>query len=264
MRARPAGDFDYERNGRGYAGWRRPDPRIAALVHAGLGSAHTVLNVGAGAGSYEPLDRYVAAVEPSSSMRSLRPPELAPAIDAIAEKLPFDSLSFDAAMASITLHQWPDPVRGLDELRRVSRGPVVLLTFDGDALERLWLGEYVPELFEAERLRYPSIDSIGSALGGESEVQEVPIPIDCTDGFTEAFYGRPEQFLDPDVRLAQSAWGFIDETTAARGLAQLEEDLDSGRWEKHHGALRDQPVFVGALRLIVNRPGTPRRPAAPS
>ncbi len=254
MRAQPAGDFDYEREGGGYAHRRRPDPRIAALVHAALGPARSVLNVGAGAGSYEPLDRYVAAVEPSASMRSLRPPEHAPAIDATAESLPFDDSSFDAAMASITLHQWTDSAGGLAELRRVSRGPVVLLTFDGDCLERLWLGEYVPELFEAERLRYPPIDEICSLLGGESEVQEVPIPIDCTDGFTEAFYARPEQFLDPEVRRAQSAWGFIDEATAARGLAKLEGDLAEGRWEERHGALRTQPVFVGALRLIVNRP----------
>lgn len=254
MRVQPAGDFDYEREGDGYARIRRPDPRIAALVHAGLGPARSVLNVGAGAGSYEPLDRYVAAVEPSASMRSLRPPELAPAIDATAENLPFDDASFDAAMASITLHQWTDQTGGLAELRRVSRGPVVLLTFDGDALDRFWLWEYVPEMLEAERLRYPAIDDICSVLGGESEVKEVPIPIDCTDGFTEALYARPEHFLDPDVRRAQSVWGFVEEATAARGLERLQEDLATGHWEERHGALRSQPVFVGALRLIVNRP----------
>jgi SAM-dependent methyltransferase len=219
-----------------------------------LGDARTVLNVGAGAGSYEPMDRYVAAVEPSASMRSLRAPALAPAIDATAESLPFDDGSFDAAMASITVHQWADPAGGLAELRRVSRGPVVLLTFDGAALDRLWLGEYVPELFEAERLRYPAIDDICALLGGSSEVREVPIPIDCTDGFTEAFYARPEEFLDPEVRRAQSAWGFIDDAVAERGLARLEADIASGRWDERHGALRSQEELVGALRLVLSLP----------
>ena len=253
MRARPAGDFDYERAGARYSHVRQPDPRIAAQLHAGLGAARTVLNVGAGAGSYEPQDRYVAAVEPSASMRSLRGPELAPAIDATAEQMPFDEDSFDAAMASITLHQWADPWRGLTELRRVSRGPVVVLTFDGDALDRLWLGEYVPELYEAERQRYPAIEAICTALGGVTEVQEVPIPIDCLDGFTEAFYARPEAFLDPVVRRAQSAWGFVEDAVAERGLARLRSDLDSGSWDECHGALRTQPEFLGALRLIVSR-----------
>ncbi|MHB8243278.1 MAG: class I SAM-dependent methyltransferase [Solirubrobacteraceae bacterium] len=233
---------------------RRPDPRIAAQLHAALGSARSVLNVGAGAGSYEPADRYVAAVEPSASMRSMRTPELAPAIDATAESLPFDDGSFDAAMASITVHQWADPWRGLAEMRRVSRGPVLVMTFDGDELDRLWLGEYLPELFDAERRRYPAIDDICESLAGSVEVQPVPIPIDCTDGFTEAFYARPERFLDPEIRRAQSVWGFVEEDAADLALERLREDIHSGRWDARHGALRGQPEFLGALRLIVSRP----------
>ena len=254
MRAEPAGDFDYEREGQGYARRRRPDPRIAAQVRTALGPGRTVLNVGAGAGSYEPPDLYVAAVEPSASMRSLRPPGLAPAIDATAENLPFDENSFDATMASVTIHQWSDPWRGLAELRRVSRGPVVLLTFDGEELNRLWLGEYVPELFEAERGRYPAIEELRSALGSRTEVQDVPIPIDCSDGFTEAFYARPEQFLDGDVRRAQSVWRFVDEEIVERGLTRLGDDIETGRWDERHGELRTQPEFIGALRLIVGLP----------
>jgi hypothetical protein len=254
MRGQPAGDFDYEANGRTYATVRRPDPRIAALVHNALGDAETVLNVGAGSGSYEPSDRHVLAVEPSATMRAQRRPGLPPAIDAVAERLPFDADSFDAAMAMITLHQWPDPFAGLAELRRVSRGPLVVLTFDGDSLERLWLGEYWPELFEAERRRYPDIDEIAQALGGHTEVLEVPIPLDCTDGFTEAYYGRPEMFLDPDIRACQSAWGFVDQPAIGRGLARLAADLHSGAWDERFGALRTQPEFIGALRLIVGRP----------
>jgi SAM-dependent methyltransferase len=187
-------------------------------------------------------------------MRSLRPAELAPAIDGTAERLPFDDDSFDAAMASVTVHQWADPWLGLAELRRVSRGPVVLLTFDGDELDRLWLGDYLPELFEAERSRYPAIEDLRSALGGHSEVQEVPIPIDCLDGFTEAFYARPELFLDPDLRRAQSVWGFVPEEIAERGLERLRQDIDSGRWDELYGELRIRPEFVGALRLVVGLP----------
>lgn len=250
MRGLPAGDFDYETHGRTYASVRRPDPRIAALVHDALGDAETVLNVGAGAGSYEPSDRYVAAVEPSATMRAQRGPGLAPAIDGVAERLPFDADSFDAAMATITIHQWPDPFAGLSELRRVSRGPVVILSFDGDCLDRLWLGEYWPELFEAEQRRYPDVGEIARALGADTTVLEVPIPFDCTDGFTETYYGRPEMFLDPAVRACQSAWGFVDPAAVERGVARLAAELESGAWDERFGVLRTQPEFVGALRLI--------------
>ena len=252
---KPAGDFDYDANGAGYAMRRRTDARIAARVLSSLSDARTVLNVGAGAGSYEPEDRYVVAVEPSAQMRSERPPHRVPAIDASAESLPFDDASFDAAMAMVTIHQWSGLDRGLVELRRVSRGPVVILTFDGDALDLLWLGEYVPELVEAERRRYPAIDHVREVLGGVSTVTAVPVPIDCVDGFTEAFYGRPEAFLDADVRRSQSAWGFVGPDVEACFVAHLESDLDSGRWDRAYGTLRTQPEFVGALRLITALPG---------
>jgi SAM-dependent methyltransferase len=250
-----AGDFDYEAGGSGYAARRRTDPRIAALVHAALGDAVTVVNVGAGAGSYEPEDRDVTAVEPSASMRGQRPAHLAPAIDAVAEDLPFADDSFDAAMASVTVHQWPDADQGLRELRRVSRGPVVILTFDGDALKKFWLAEYAPELIAAERLRFPAISRIQAVLGGISVVTAVPVPIDCVDGFTEAYYARPEQFLDPAVRQSQSAWGFVDSAVADRYVARLRDDLESGVWDRRFGALRSMPEFAGSLRLISARPG---------
>jgi len=216
-RPTPAGDVDYEALGAGYAARRRTDPRIAAFVHAALGDARTVLNVGAGTGSYEPEDRYVVAVEPSAAMRAQRPPHLAPAIDATAERLPFDDNSFDAAMATLTVHQWPDLTAGLRELRRVARGPVVVLTGDGEALDRLWLAHYAPELIAAERRRYPPLDRIAEHIGATCTVQELAIPIDCVDGFTEAYYARPEMFLNPRVRAAQSA--------PAIGLNALIRDL---------------------------------------
>lgn len=249
-----AGDFDYDTHGTGYARKRQPDPRIAARVHAALGSARTVLNVGAGAGSYEPADRHVVAVEPSAAMRAQRPPHAVPALDGRAEELPFDDDAFDAAMATVTVHQWADPAKGLAELRRVARGPVVVLTFDGAALDRLWLACYVPELIAAERRRYPPIDLIAAAVGRTCEVHEVPIPIDCVDGFTEAYYARPERFLEDEVRAAQSAWGFVDEAATTRFVRRLRDDLAGGAWAERFGHLRAQPEFVGSLRLLIGLP----------
>lgn len=249
-----AGDFDYETGGAGYAVQRRTDPRIAALVHAALGGARSVVNVGAGSGSYEPVDRAVTAVEPSASMRAQRPDRLVPAIDATAEALPFADDSFDAAMAMVTIHQWKDTDQGLRELRRVSRGPVVVLTFDGDALELLWLADYVPELMAAERRRYPAVEHVRDVLGGTCVVRPVPVPIDCVDGFTEAYYARPEQFLNPAVRRSQSAWGFVDQPTTDRAVERLRTDLVSGAWDQRYGHLRSQPEFVGSLRLITALP----------
>lgn len=251
MTQRIAGDVDYEARGSGYGNRRRTDPRIARLVHAALGDARTVVNVGAGAGSYEPADRAVTAVEPSAAMRAQRS---TPAIDATAEHLPFPDDSFDAAMATVTIHQWRDTDAGLGELRRVSRGPVVILTFDGTQLDRLWLGEYAPELFATEARRYPLIEHVREVLGGTSTVLEVPVPIDCVDGFTEAFYARPEQFLDPAVRASQSAWGFVAPEAIERAMNTLRADLDSGAWESRFGAYRQQPEFIGALRLITALP----------
>ncbi|MEV4349202.1 class I SAM-dependent methyltransferase [Actinoplanes sp. NPDC049596] len=248
------GDFDYETKGQGYAIQRRPDPRIAAMIHAALGDSRTVLNVGAGAGSYEPTDRYVVAVEPSARMRAQRPATAVPALDAVAEHLPFDDGAFDAAMATVTVHQWPDAAAGLKELRRVTRGPIAVLTFDGDALDRFWLAAYSPELIAAERRRYPDISDIAMAVGPRSEVLDVPIPFDCTDGFTEAYYARPSRFLDPAVRAAQSAWSFVDEAATARAIESLRADLSSGAWDERYGHLRDQAEFEGSLRLIVGRP----------
>jgi hypothetical protein len=253
--SKPAGDFDYEKHGEGYAAQRRPDARIAAVIHEALGAARTVLNVGAGAGSYEPLDRHVVAVEPSAAMRAQRPRHLAPAVIAFAESLPFDDGAFDASMATITVHQWSSAEQGLREMRRVTRGPVVIMAFDGDALHRYWLARYVPELMAAEQRRSPSIDFIRALAGEPSEVRNVKIPIDCTDGFTEAFYARPERLLDPAVRKAQSSWGFIEPSAEKRAVEALRAELSSGEWDRRFGALRSMPEFDGSLRLIVGGRG---------
>jgi len=245
-----AGDVDY--TGVPYAPVRRTDPRIEARVHAALGDARTVLNVGAGAGSYEPADRHVIAVEPSEAMRAQRPPHRVPAIRAAAESLPLDDGSVDAAMCLVTVHQWNDLAAGLREVRRVTRGRIVVLTFDPMALELLWLAEYVPELVAAERRRYPTLSRLADLLGGDVEVSTVPVPVDCADGFTEAFYARPEAFLDPAVRRAQSAWTFVAPEAERRAVESLRRDLASGAWDERYGALRSEPEFDGSLRLVVS------------
>ncbi len=248
------GDVDYGQFGGGYNVQRRTDPRIAAAIHEALGPARTVLNVGAGAGSYEPQDRWVLAVEPSAEMRAQRPASAPPAIAGFAEALPLDDHSVDAAMAVFTVHQWAGLRKGLAELRRVARGPVAVLTADGTALDRFWLADYAPEMIAVERRRYPPIDLIAATLGPRSTIETVPIPIDCTDGFGEAFYARPEALLRPEVRRAQSAWSFVDPTAIAAFEARLAEDLQSGAWDERYGAWRHRPAFEGSLRLIVGRP----------
>lgn len=249
-----AGDADYGSIGEGYARIRRPDPRIAAQLGAALGEAATVLNVGAGAGSYEPEDRIVTAVEPSASMRAQRPAGLAPAVNATSDALPFDNDSFDASMASVTVHQWPDLEAGLGEMRRVTRGPVAILTFDPNPPENWWLIDYIPELFEVEAARMPPIDRVRAALGGVTDVQIVPIPADCTDGFVQALFARPELMLRDDYRRATSAWSFLDGALVERFVARLAADLESGEWDARYGAFRTLATFDGGMRLVVGRP----------
>jgi hypothetical protein len=253
----PAGDVDYDRTGVGYSQFRRPDPRIAAMIHAALGDARTVLNIGAGAGSYEPADRHVVAIEPSAEMRRQRPRSLSPAIIGRAEELPLDDQSIGASMATLTVHQWRERATGLAELLRVTRGAIVIMTFDGDLLHRFWLGQYAPEVIDAERSRYMPMDELCRALspaGRTARVHAVPIPIDCTDGFTEAYYARPERFLDLAVTKSQSAWNFVAPEAFARFQRTLAEDLRSGAWDARYAAWRTMPTFDGSLRLIVSTP----------
>ncbi len=251
------GDVDYEARGQGYGLVRRADPRIAARIHAALGDARTVLNVGAGAGSYEPVDRRVIAVEPSAAMRAQRPPGAAPTVAGVAEALPLGDQSVDAAMATVTVHQWPDLPKGLAELRRVARGPIVILTADPDAVGGAWFSAYQAERVAVERRRMPPIAALVAGLSegwdGPVDVETVPVPLDCTDGFAEAFYGRPERMIDPAVRAAQSSWGFLAPGAEARSVAALSADLASGAWDRRWGHLRTQPTFDGGLRLVIRR-----------
>ncbi len=247
----PGPCVDYERHGRTYAQHRRSDPRIAAAILRGLGGARTVLNVGAGTGSYEPSDRWVLAVEPSAVMRAQRDRSSAPAINARAESLPFDDNAVDAAMACVTIHHWGSPVAGLKELRRVAGGPVVVFTFDLDGLPP-WQHRYLAEAVAADRPQFPSIDTVADALGGQTRVERLPTPGDCADGFIEAFWRRPESLLEPAVRSAQSVWARLAPGAEDRIVAQLARDLDSGAWDAEYGPLRAVDAYYGALRLVIS------------
>ncbi len=249
-----AGDADYGSIGPGYAEYRRPEPAFALAIRRALGNARTLVNVGAGAGSYEPDHLDVTAVEPSAAMRAQRPPDAVPAVDAVAEDLPFGDRFFDAALASFTVHQWRDLRGGLRELRRVAAGPVVILTCDPTALAASWLDDYAPEVIATEAGRYPAIADLCAGLGGTVTVEKMPIPLACADGFSEAYYGRPEALLDPGARRANSAWSFVGRDVEDRFERTLRADLASGRWDERNGRLRTQPTFDGSLRLLVGRP----------
>lgn len=253
------GDVDYARIGTVYRNYRVADPEIAALVHAALGSAHSVLNIGAGTGAYEPTDRAVTPVEPSETMRQKRPPGLPSAVDALAEALPFPDASFDAAMGTFTVHQWSDLQAGLAEVRRVTRGPVIFLTCDPERLKTFWLHDYAPEVIETEASRFPQLSDLASGLGGTTTIEQVPIPLNCTDGFNDAYYGRPEMLLDETARLACSAWSFVEPAAVRRFEARLAQDLADGTWDAKHGHLRKQAHLLGSLVLVVSTPSTSGR-----
>jgi SAM-dependent methyltransferase len=244
---------DYDRDGRSYSEHRQADPRIAARIHAALGNARTVLNVGAGAGSYEPRDRWVLAVEPSATMRAQRPAGSAPAIAARAESLPLDDGAVEAAMACVTIHHWEPPWAGLAELRRVARGPVVVFTFELDGLPA-WQKDFLREGLAVELPRFPPVEDVASALGGRTRVERIATPGDCFDGFFEAFWRRPEALLDPSIRSAQSMWRLLEPGAEERIVQRLADALASGAWDAEHGHLRGKDSFDGALRLVVSEP----------
>ncbi|MBS0657842.1 MAG: methyltransferase domain-containing protein [Verrucomicrobia bacterium] len=238
----------YDRIGLDYANLRRPDPRLAAVIQRALGDARTVLNVGAGTGSYEPPDRDVTAVEPSAEMIRQRSPQAAPAVQASAQDLPFPDASFDAAMAILTIHHWPDQAAGLRELRRVARGRIVLLTFDPAA--RPWLTDYLPELAALDERQMPALADYARWLG-PVEITPVPIPHDCSDGFLYAYWRRPAAYLDPRLRAGSSSFWALRESEA--GLARLQADLASGAWERRYAELRALDEYDAGYRLVVAR-----------
>jgi SAM-dependent methyltransferase len=238
----------YDQIGQGYRRHRQPDPRIAAQVGDALGDARTLVNVGAGAGSYEPMDREVVAVEPSATMIAQRPQGAARVIQASAESLPFADGSFDAAMAILTIHHWNDRPRGLAELRRVARHRVVILTHLPDAAPFWLTDDYVPEITAMDRGIFPPIAEIESVLG-PARVTPVPVPHDCVDGFLGAYWRRPEAYLDPTIRASIS--GFAKLPSTSQGIERLRADLASGEWERRNGSLRRLESVDLGYRLVV-------------
>jgi SAM-dependent methyltransferase len=244
----------YDVIGTGYAAKRRPDPRIAHAIRAALGTAVRVLNVGAGAGSYEPADLPVLAVEPSREMIRQRPAGRAPVVQALAQQLPFPAASFDAALAVLTVHHWSDRRGGLAELARVARR-VVIVTWDPACRGHFWLTrEYLPEIVELDLTRFPTLEEFARDLG-TLEVRTLPVPHDCVDGFLGAFWRRPEAYLDPEVRWAMSGFSQLSPGRVDAGLERLADDLHSGRWGERFEALREQEsADLGYRLLIAERP----------
>ena len=240
----------YDTIGASYPVTRRTEPRIAASIWAALGEARTVLNVGAGTGSYEPPDRDVLAVEPSALMRSQRPLDAAPCLAGSAENLPFDDQSFDAAMAVCTVHHWQDPIAGLREMRRVARRVVVFL-FDTSDPSQFWLTrDYLPEFTAIKGVRVlASPNDLAGAIGARME--PVPIPWDCADGFFEAYWRRPEAYLDEDVRRGVSVWTSVGPDAEQRVVNSLRDDLASGRWAERNHDLLDLDVAELGARLLI-------------
>lgn len=239
----------YDTIGINYANLRQPDPRIEAAIGAALGDAVTVLNVGAGAGSYEPTDRTVTALEPSIEMIRQRPAGAAPVIRGFAENLPFADNTFDAVMAVLTVHHWSDQPKGLVELRRVARSPVVILTFD-PAHRGFWLTDYLPELISIDAAQMPPMSAYAAALG-PVRITPVPIPHDCADGFLAAYWRRPSAYLDPRIRAAISCFWAIEDVETK--LAPLARDLETGAWEKRYGELLGRESCDLGYRLVVGR-----------
>lgn len=243
----------YDAIGRKYARTRREDPRIRECIERALGAARTVVNVGAGAGSYEPVDRHVVAVEPSDTMALQRPRNLAPALRASAGHLPLRDGSVDAAMTILSLHHWDEEQeRGVRELRRVAAGPVVILTYDPRVSCEMWLMKaYFPEVAELDSRIFPPPERIVEWLGGDAVVSTVSISRDTPDWHLGSFWAHPERVLDEGARAATSGFARASPDVVERVASAIRRDLDDGTWDARYGHLRKLSEYDGGLRLIV-------------
>jgi len=244
----------YDQIGGGYSLTRREDPRIASALRTALGDARSVVNVGAGTGSYEPDDRYVIAVEPSDVMAAQRPATIPPALRASAAGLPLRDDSVDAAMAVLTIHHWDDELeRGIEEMRRVARDTVVIVTYDPLVSGEMWLvADYLPEVAELDRRIFPAPALLAGLLGGRARVEVVPIRRDTPDWMFGSFWAHPERVLDERARNATSGFARMDASVVERVVRDVRRDLASGVWDERHGHLRELDVFDAGLRLVVS------------
>lgn len=236
----------YDTIGITYSDLRKPDARIGKMISEALGTAGTVLNVGAGTGSYEPTDRPVTAIEPSVEMIRQRSAAAAPVVQGYAENLPFGDNAFDASTAILTVHHWADKAKGLKEMRRVTRGPVILLTFD-PLHQDFWLTDYLPALIALDEAQMPRMTDYQAWLG-PVETRPVPIPHDCTDGFLGAYWRRPAAYLDARIRAGISCFWAMDNVSKA--LDRLEDDLSSGAWAQRYATLLDRDTYDLGYRLV--------------
>jgi SAM-dependent methyltransferase len=248
----------YDTIGHGYSRTRREDPRFRAQIHAALGTARTVVNVGAGAGAYEPTDRHVIAIEPSDVMAAQRSPDLVPAIRASAGSLPLRDRSVDAAMAILSVHHWDEEREaGIRELRRVARGPVVILTYDASISAAMWLmADYLPEVAALDFRIFPSPEQLTEWLGGDVRTDKVPIPRDTPDWQLGSFWAHPERVLDANARAATSGFARMPASVVDRVVSEVSRDLASGQWDDRHGHLRRLDSLDVGLRLVIATSGS--------
>jgi SAM-dependent methyltransferase len=240
----------YDQIGRSYASTRREDPRIAAHVWSALGDATTIVNVGAGTGSYEPVDRMVVAAEPSGAMLAQRQGRSTRVVRAVGEALPFPDRAFDAALAVLTIHHWTDLDPGLRELGRVARRQVVFY-FEPLRTHDFWVLEYFPEALEVASERHAPGEAELRRTLDVREIRPVLIPPDCTDGFGAAFWCRPEAYTDPVVQAGMSWLALQSDEARARGAERLKHDLASGEWDRRFGHLRNLREFDGGYRIAI-------------
>ena len=238
----------YDSIGGTYSKHRRPDPRIAAAMRDAIGDATSVVNIGAGTGSYEPTGLDVVAVEPSAVMIAQRKAGSAPAVRGTAESLPFADGTFDVALATLTIHHWSDRRRGLTECARVARHRVVLFTWDPQSAGFWLMQDYLPETLVLDRRIFPSVADVASVLG-DLDVRPVPIPADCVDGFLGAYWRRPAAYLDSNIRGGMSSFSIIPGAVAS--LARLEHDLSSGAWMERHANLLERDSLDIGYRILI-------------
>lgn len=242
----------YNQIGSGYALTRREDPSLYGNILNSLGTCDTIVNIGAGTGSYEPRDRHVIAIEPSDVMIRQRPPGSAIAIKATADLLPFPDKSFDAAMTVISIHHWhPDQQKGIEEMRRVARQKLVIVTIDPSVCGRMWLlADYLPEVAEMDRQILPLPEIICDWIGATAKIETCPVKKDTPDWTLMSFWAHPERVLDPCARAATSGFSRQPKDVVTRVVADVERDLNNGDWDRKYGHLRDLPEFDAGLRVI--------------